>query len=708
MDSEQFTDNCCLIGRELLGNRSEESLQFLVIVLGGEGLGPVEGDVEMAAAVVGGAEFAAGGAVVFEEFAGGGVEGVGQYLGLGKAEGLGDVFEAGGEGEEFAKGVPAEVVFLGELLDVFRGGAAGAGFEESAAVHERDDGEHLRGGADFKNGKEVGKVIAQDVAGNGDRVQPLDETFQGEGAGLGGSEDAEVEAGGVVILQVGFDFCNEPGVVGAVFIEPEDGGGGGGAGAVHGELHPILNRGVLGLTGAPDVSFLHFVGKESHWSLVIGHWHRNDAKRPVRRNLEGFVVGAVFLGGLGHEADVGDAAHGFWIEGTVFFAEINHGLIDAGVATVGDDGQGVPGLAGGVPHVAAFADHGGHGGVDNDVAGDVEVRNALVGIHHGDRGLFETLFNVGFDGGFLVGGEGRDLGDEVAEAVRRVIKKSGTKTRHVAMALPGSAVITKKIILPGGMTEAELESQVESEANQYIPFSLDEVSLDFCMVGPSATSAGDVEVLIAASRKEKVQDRQGLAEAAGLKPMVVDVESYASRLATARLIENLPNKGLDALVALFEVGALTTSMQVIKNDEVLYERDQAFGGAQLTQLIVRQYGFSPEEAENKKRSGDLPEEYESGVLKPFVEGMAQEIGRALQFFFTSTPHNKVDYIMLAGGSSALPGLTQSVTEQTTFACMQADPFKGMTVGSHVREKKMRSEVASYLTACGLALRRFVR
>lgn len=298
--------------------------------------------------------------------------------------------------------------------------------------------------------------------------------------------------------------------------------------------------------------------------------------------------------------------------------------------------------------------------------------------------------------------------EEVADAVRRLVKKSGTKTRHVAMALPASAVITKKIILPGGLSESELEIQVESEANQYIPFSLDEVSLDFCVVGPSATSAGDVEVLIAASRREKVQDRQGLAEAAGLKPVVVDVESYASRLATARLIENLPNKGVDTMVALFEVGALTTSMQVIKNDEVLYERDQAFGGAQLTQLIVRQYGFSPEEAESKKRSGDLPEDYESGVLKPFVESMAQEIGRALQFFFTSTPHNKVDYVLLAGGSSALPGLTESVTQQTSFASMCADPFEGMTIGSNVREKKMRREAASYLTSCGLALRRFLR
>ena len=148
--------------------------------------------------------------------------------------------------------------------------------------------------------------------------------------------------------------------------------------------------------------------------------------------------------------------------------------------------------------------------------------------------------------------------DEVAEAVRRVVKKSGTRTKNAALALPSSAVITKRITLPGGMTEQELEVQVESEANQYIPFSLDEVSLDFCVIGPSKNSPGDIDVLIAASRREKVQDRQGLAEAAGLKPIVVDIESNASRLAAGRLIEALPGKGSNAVVALFEVGALTT------------------------------------------------------------------------------------------------------------------------------------------------------
>ena len=298
--------------------------------------------------------------------------------------------------------------------------------------------------------------------------------------------------------------------------------------------------------------------------------------------------------------------------------------------------------------------------------------------------------------------------DEVADAVRRLVKKSGTKTKNVAMALPPSAVITKKIILPGGLTDMELEMQVETEANQYIPFPLEEVSLDFCVIGPSSASAGDLDVLIAASRREKVQDIQGLAEAAGLKPVVIDVESYASRLATARLIESLPNKGVGTIVALFEVGAMTTSMQVIRDDEVLYDRDQAFGGAQLTQLIVRQYGFSLEEAETKKRSGELPDDYESSVLRPFVESMVQEVGRALQFFFTSTPHNKVDYIMLAGGSAALPGLTAAVTQHTTFQCSLLNPFEGMEMGSGVRLKKMTREAPSYLTSCGLALRRFLQ
>jgi type IV pilus assembly protein PilM len=263
-------------------------------------------------------------------------------------------------------------------------------------------------------------------------------------------------------------------------------------------------------------------------------------------------------------------------------------------------------------------------------------------------------------------------------------------------------------MLPAGLREEELEVQVETEANQYIPFSLDEVSLDFCVIGPSPTSVGDVEVLSAASRKDRVQDRQGLAEAAGLKPAVLDIESHASRLAMSRVVSALPNEGRDALIALFEIGADTTSLKVLRDDEMLYDRDQAFGGSQLTQLISRQYGFSYEEAEQKKLAADLPDDYETSLLAPFVDSLSQEIGRALQYFFTSTPHHKVHYVMLAGGTATLPGLKDRVTELTGFASMVVNPFENMKLGSAVREAKLRREASSYLTACGLAMRRFAQ
>ena len=321
--------------------------------------------------------------------------------------------------------------------------------------------------------------------------------------------------------------------------------------------------------------------------------------------------------------------------------------------------------------------------------------------------VLERMASEPFEKGWITDGQIEKF-DEVVGAVRKLLDKSGTKTRQVVMAMPQSAVITKRIMLPAGLRDEELELQVETEANQYIPFSLDEVSLDFCVIGPSPTSGGDIEVLIAASRKERVQDRQGLAEAAGLKPVVLDIESHASLLAMSRITDTLPNEGRDALVALFEIGADTTSLKVLREGEMLYDRDQAFGGAQLTTLISRQYGFSFEEAEQKKLSNDLPEDYDSQVLNPFVDSLSQEIGRALQYFFTSTPHHKVHYVMLAGGTATLPGLKDRVTDLTGFASMVVNPFEGMKIGNHVKETKVRKESPSYLTACGLAMRRFLQ
>lgn len=321
--------------------------------------------------------------------------------------------------------------------------------------------------------------------------------------------------------------------------------------------------------------------------------------------------------------------------------------------------------------------------------------------------VLERLASEPFEKGWIVDGQIEKF-DEVADAVRRVVARSGSRNRQVVMAMPAASVITKRIVLPAGLREEEMEVQVEAEAHQYIPFSLDEVSLDFCVIGPNANSAGDVDVLIAASRKDRVQDRQGLAEAAGLVPVVLDIESHASRLAIGRIIGSLPDKGKDALVALFELGADTTSLKVLRDEELLYDRDQSFGGSQLTQLISRQYGFSYEEAEQKKLSGDLPDDYGPTLLTPFVDSLAHEIGRALQYFFTSTPHHKVHQVMLAGGTAAMPGLSDRVKEVTGFNCRVVNPFEGMKLGPAVREAKLKREAPSYLTACGLAMRRFVQ
>jgi type IV pilus assembly protein PilM len=294
----------------------------------------------------------------------------------------------------------------------------------------------------------------------------------------------------------------------------------------------------------------------------------------------------------------------------------------------------------------------------------------------------------------------------VAEAVKRAWRRAGCKIKNVSMALPASAVITKRIALPANLREEELEMQVESEANQYIPFALDEVSLDFQVLGAIPNAPDDVEVLIAASRKEKVEDRMAVAQAAGLKPVVVDVESYAMRSALERLIGQLPNSGEGLVIAVFYVGANTTSVTVMHDGEAIYEREQPFGGQQPTGDIARTYGIPAEEAELKKRSGDLPANYETEVLRPFIDAAATEITRALQFFFTSTPYTRVDQIMLSGGSAVLAGLPEALMERAQVPTSVISPFKGMEISAGVRDKQLRLDAPALLTPCGLAMRRF--
>lgn len=296
--------------------------------------------------------------------------------------------------------------------------------------------------------------------------------------------------------------------------------------------------------------------------------------------------------------------------------------------------------------------------------------------------------------------------EPVADAVKGAWRRLGSRNRNVAMALPAAMVITKKIIVPAGQREEDLELTVEAEANQYIPFALDEVNLDFQIIGPSPANPEEVEVLIAASRKEKVEDRVAIAETAGLKPRVMDVESYATQEALRLIAPTLPAGGRDQNIALVDIGAHVTHFYVLRNNQFLFSRDQAFGGNQLTQDIQRAFNLSPEEAETAKRNQGLPENYDSDVLQPFMETLALEVTRALQFFFTSTSYSQVDQIVLAGGCALLPGLDELVAKRAGIATVIANPFAGMQASERIKPRQLAQDAPLLLIACGLAMRSF--
>ncbi len=296
--------------------------------------------------------------------------------------------------------------------------------------------------------------------------------------------------------------------------------------------------------------------------------------------------------------------------------------------------------------------------------------------------------------------------EAVSESLARALKRMGTRIKNVSLALPSAAVITKKILLPSGLREEDLEYQVESEANQYIPFAMDEVNLDFQVIGPAPGNPEEIEVLLAASRKANVEDRIAVAQAAGLRAVVVDVEPYAAEMAFDQICVQLPGGAADQCVALVDIGANVMNVNVLRNKQSVYTRDQQVGGEQLTQQIQNMFGLSADEAEAGKRNGGLPDNYESDVLAPFRENVASEVARALQFFFTSSQFNEVNYIVLAGGCAALAGLDDAVATRTQVNTLVANPFAQMALSSRIKPRQLQTDAPALMIACGLAMRRF--
>lgn len=295
--------------------------------------------------------------------------------------------------------------------------------------------------------------------------------------------------------------------------------------------------------------------------------------------------------------------------------------------------------------------------------------------------------------------------EAVGEAIRRAVARSGSRAKLGAAAVAASAAITKLIAMPADMDEDEMESQIELEAVNYIPYPVEEVNLDFEVLGPMPGNSEMVQVLLAASRSENVEVRASALELGGLTPKVIDVESFAIENAYALMAGGL-NVPPDGLVALVDVGATMTTLNVLRGGRSLYTREQVFGGRQLTEEVMRRYGLSYEEAGLAKRQGGLPESYEVEVLDPFKEAMVQQVSRLLQFFYAGSEYNRVHHVVMAGGCAAIPGIAPMVEEQLGVPTTVANPLANMTLGPRVQADALAQDAPALMIACGLALRSF--
>jgi len=294
--------------------------------------------------------------------------------------------------------------------------------------------------------------------------------------------------------------------------------------------------------------------------------------------------------------------------------------------------------------------------------------------------------------------------DQVAQAIGRAVRRSGTRCKHVAMAVPSAHVISKVVTVPTGLSENELHSQVEMEAERLIPYPLAEVNLDYELVG--SDGAEQQKYLLAACRKEIVDDYIAVANGAGMTPLVVDIETYAMENAYGLIAQHLPGGGMEKTIAVFDVGASSTIVNAMHDNRSVYTRDHGFGGRQLTEEIQRRYGLSFEEAGLAKKQGGLPDNYQTDVLRPFMEAMCQEVMRALQFFYSSSPYNSVDQVLLAGGCSQIAGIDELVAARIGVPTAIANPFSSMSLAGRIKPQVLAADAPSLLVACGLAIRGF--
>jgi len=295
--------------------------------------------------------------------------------------------------------------------------------------------------------------------------------------------------------------------------------------------------------------------------------------------------------------------------------------------------------------------------------------------------------------------------EAVGNALKKALSRARAGAKGAALAVSGSAVIVKKIKMNGALKEDEMDYQIRAEADQYIPYPLDEVALDW-EVDSAPDSSGMVEVLLAACRLETVDRRKDVVEYAGLETRVVDIEVFCLERAYPLIAGQLSNRDAVETVAIVDIGANMTTLSVLDKGKSIYTREQLFGGKQLTQEIAQRYGLNEEDAARAKVEGGLPDDYDSEVLAALAAlgYSVVEAQAALQALPKDAP--KDVYVVLAGGTAMLPNLADMVQEAVGIATVVANPFVSMTLSSKVNPSVLNNDAASLMVACGLALRSF--
>ncbi len=293
--------------------------------------------------------------------------------------------------------------------------------------------------------------------------------------------------------------------------------------------------------------------------------------------------------------------------------------------------------------------------------------------------------------------------EAISNAISNAVKNSGARAKFCAIAVSGSAVFTKIISLPTNLADADIESQVQIEASQYIPYPLDEVSLDFEVMGPSPRNPDMMDILLAASKSENIESRQDALDSAGLTAKVVDVEAFA--IANAfELIRKRDGVSDDQAIGFFDIGYDVTTLLVIKGGEVIYTRDHPFGGHQLLEETQRRYDMSVEQASFFERDEEAPEDFEEEVLEPFQVNIVHQISRALQFFASSNEYSNISAIYLSGGAASLNNMAAMVQQELGMPTRVADPITGLDVAHNVAVTALNRNATNLMIAMGLALR----